>query len=120
MNVFFRVNDTLLTAPNNDRILDGVTRKSIIQIAEDNGIDCEVRRVSVKEIKEAARNGSLKEIFGAGTAAVVSPISGFEHDGEIFDLPSVNDSYSESFKKQLTNIQYNLADDKHDWRHKVC
>ena len=70
MNIFFRVGDKLITAPNNDRILDGVTRKSVIQLAEDMNIECEVRRVSVSEIKNAAKDGSLKEIFGAGTAAV--------------------------------------------------
>src|SRR5699024_6989950 len=45
MNVFFRIGDTLITAPNNDRILDGITRKSIIQLAKDNGIKVEVRRI---------------------------------------------------------------------------
>src|SRR5210317_356138 len=59
MNVFFRVNDTLLTAPTSDRILDGVTRKSIIQLAKGEGIDVEVRPIKVSEIVDAARNGSL-------------------------------------------------------------
>ncbi|NND63226.1 MAG: branched-chain amino acid aminotransferase, partial [Flavobacteriaceae bacterium] len=57
MNVFFRVNDKLLTAPTNDRILDGVTRKSVIALAERNGIETEVRPVTVAEIVEAAKNG---------------------------------------------------------------
>ena len=51
MNIFFRIGDKLLTAPNNDRILDGITRKSVIQLAEDNNIDIEVRPVAVAEIK---------------------------------------------------------------------
>jgi branched-chain amino acid aminotransferase len=85
MNVFFRVDDTLITAPTNDRILDGVTRKSLIQLCEDLGIKCEVRSVSVSEIKNAAKNGSLKEIFGAGTAAVISPVEAFEHAGDVFE-----------------------------------
>lgn len=120
MNVFFRINDTLLTAPNNDRILDGVTRKSVIQLAEDKGIHCEVRRVSVTEIKEAAKNGSLKEIFGAGTAAVISPISGFEHAGDVFDLEELEDSYASKFKEAILNIQHNVSDDKHGWRYEVA
>jgi branched-chain amino acid aminotransferase len=98
MNIFFRVNDTLLTAPISDRILDGITRKSLIQIAEDKGIDVQVRPVSVKEIVEAAKNGSLKEIFGAGTAATINPISGFGHKGETFDLPKLESSYASNFK----------------------
>lgn len=119
MNVFFRVGDTLLTAPTNDRILDGVTRKSIIQIAEDKGINCEVRRVSVQEIKEAAQKGELKEMFGAGTAAVISPISAFEHDGDVFELEKQEDSYATLFKKALMDIQYNVSEDAHGWRYKV-
>ena len=119
MNVFFRVGDKLLTAPNNDRILDGVTRKSIIQIAKDNNISVEVRRVSVKEIKDAARNNELKEIFGAGTAAVVSPISGFEHQKEKFELPKLENSYASMLKEKLLSIQYNLSNDPHNWRHKI-
>lgn len=120
MNIFFRINDTLITAPNNDRILDGVTRKSVIQLAKDNNIDIEVRRVSVKEIKEAARNGSLKEIFGAGTAAVISPISAFEHADEVFEIGDLDNSYANMFKQQLLNIQHNITEDKHNWRYEVC
>lgn len=119
MNIFFRINDKLITAPNNDRILDGVTRKSVIQLAKDLNIECEVRRVSVKEIKEAAANGSLKEIFGAGTAAVISPVSAFEHAGDVFEIPKVENSYSTLFKQELMNIQHNLAEDKHNWRYEV-
>jgi branched-chain amino acid aminotransferase len=119
MNIFFRVNDTLITAPKGDRILDGITRKSVIQLAEDNNLDIEIRRVTVSEIKEAARNGSLKEIFGAGTAAVISPISAFEHGNEIFEIPELENSYAKLFKEQLLNIQHNLAEDKHGWRYKV-
>jgi branched-chain amino acid aminotransferase len=71
MNVFFRINDTLYTAPTSERILDGVTRKSLIAIAERDGIELAVRPVLVDELVVAAKNGTLKEIFGAGTAAVV-------------------------------------------------
>lgn len=119
MNVFFRVNDTLLTAPISDRILDGVTRKSIIKLAEDSGITVDVRRVKVSEIKDAARKGELKEIFGAGTAAVISPISAFEHSGEVFELPDVEDSYATLFKTKMLNIQHNLSDDPNGWRFEV-
>lgn len=89
MNVFFRIGNKLVTAPTSDRILDGVTRKSIIQLAQDNNIEVEVRRVSVTEIKEAARKGELKEIFGSGTAAVINPIKGFKHQDETFELPDM-------------------------------
>jgi len=119
MNIFFRVNDKLITAPNNDRILDGITRKCVIQLAKDNNIDVEIRRVSVAEIKEAAKDGSLKEIFGSGTAAVINPILGFKHSDFKHELPVMEDSYATFFKKALNDIQYNISEDKHDWRHKV-
>ena len=77
MNIFIRINDTLITAPTSDRILDGITRKSIIDIAKNEGIKIEVRKITVKEVVDASNNGSLKEMFGAGTAAVVSPIESF-------------------------------------------
>ncbi|NNE31694.1 MAG: branched-chain amino acid aminotransferase [Winogradskyella sp.] len=119
MNIFFRINDKLITAPNNDRILDGVTRKSVIQLAADLNIDCEVRPVSVHEIKTAAKEGDLKEIFGAGTAAVISPVSAFGHADDVFDLPQLDNSYAMLFKEKLMHIQHNLAEDKHGWRYEV-
>ncbi len=119
MNIFFRVGNTLITTPTNDRILDGITRKSIIQLAEDNNIKVEVRRVSVAEIKEAARSGELKEIFGSGTAAVINPIKGFKHQEDVFELPTIDDSYAALFKEKLVNIQYNKTEDKHNWRVKI-
>ena len=119
MNVFVRINDTLMTAPTNDRILDGITRKSILDIAKDEGIKTEVRKISVHELVEAAKNGSLKEMFGAGTAAVVSPISGFGYHGEDYELPELKDSYASMLKKRITDIQYNRAEDKFGWRYPV-
>jgi branched-chain amino acid aminotransferase len=119
MNVFVRIGDTLLTAPTNDRILDGITRKSILDIAKDEGIKTEVRKVSVHEIVEAAKNGSLKEMFGAGTAAVVSPIGAFGYKGEDYELPELKDSFASRLKKRITDIQYNRAEDKFGWRYPV-
>lgn len=119
MNVFFRVNDTLLTAPTSDRILDGITRKSIIDFAKDQGIKIEVRPVRVTEIVEAARKGELLEMFGAGTAAVISPILGFSNKEEKFELPKVENSYATFIKKGMTDIQKNKAEDKFGWRYKV-
>lgn len=119
MNIFVRINDTLVTVPTSDRILDGITRKSILEIAKDEGIPVEVRKLSVKELIEASKNGSLKEMFGAGTAAVISPISGFGFKGEDFDLPFVENTYAARLKKRITDIQTNKADDPFGWRMKV-
>ncbi len=119
MNVFFRVGETLITAPISDRILDGVTRKSIIELAESKGIPVEVRAVKVQEIVEAARKGELKEIFGAGTAATINPIVGFGYKEEDFELPKLDNSYATQLKNQLKEIQANLADDPFNWRYEV-
>jgi branched-chain amino acid aminotransferase len=119
MNVFFRINDTLITAPTSDRILDGVTRKSIIALAERDGIAIEVRPIKVSEVIDAAKDGTLKEIFGAGTAAVVSPVSAFGYKKVVYDLPSTAHGYSAKFKKELTKIQYNLSEDTFGWRYKI-
>lgn len=116
MNIFVRINDTLLTSPTSDRILDGVTRKSIIQIAEDNGIKTEVRKISVTEVVEAAKNGNLKEMFGAGTAAVISPIAGFGYKEDDFDLPVLENPYASQLKKLITDIQTNKTEDPYGWR----
>ncbi|WP_409557550.1 branched-chain amino acid aminotransferase [Allomuricauda sp. SCSIO 65647] len=119
MNIFIRINDTLITAPTNDRILDGITRKSILDIAADMGIETEVRKIAVAEVIEAAKDGSLKEMFGAGTAAVVSPISSFGYKEVDYDLPELGKSYATILKKRITDIQYNRGEDKFGWRFRV-
>jgi branched-chain amino acid aminotransferase len=115
MNVFFRINDTLYTAPTSERILDGVTRKSLIDLAKREGINVDVRSVLVDELLAAAKDGSLKEIFGAGTAAVVSPIVGFQYQGTYYELPKIENSIALQLKDKLTEIQYKLAEDTFGW-----
>jgi branched-chain amino acid aminotransferase len=119
MNVFFRINDTLLTAPTSERILDGVTRKSLIDLAKREGMDVEIRSVLVDEIVNAAKDGSLKEIFGAGTAAVVSPISSFSYKDTEYALPKLENSFAHQLKDKLTKIQYKEAEDTFGWTIKV-
>ncbi|AUP81712.1 branched chain amino acid aminotransferase [Flavivirga eckloniae] len=119
MNIFVRINDTLVTGPTSDRILDGITRKSIIELAEAEGIPVEVRKLTVHEVVSAAKDGSLKEMFGAGTAAVISPIAGFGYKGTDYDLPELENTYASSLKKRITDIQTNKAEDPFGWRYKV-
>ena len=119
MNVFFRINDTIYTAPTSERILDGVTRKSLIDIAHRDGIKVEERSVLVSELIAGAKDGSLKEIFGAGTAAVVSPIVGFQFQNDYYELPKIENSIALQLKDKLTKIQYKLAEDTFGWTVKV-
>ena len=119
MNLFFYIGDKLITAPTSDSILDGVTRKSVIELAKDLGIEVETRQLSVSELIESAKNNSLKEIFGSGTAVVVLPIHGFGYKEEDFQLPKSEDSIALKLKSKLTSIQYNKTDDPFGWRVKV-
>lgn len=119
MNVFFRINDTLLTAPVSERILDGITRKSLIDMAKKEGISVDVRPVLVSELVEASKNGTLKEIFGAGTAAVVNPIVGYSYKDEYYELPKIDNSYASLLKEKLTNLQNKLSEDTFGWTVKV-
>lgn len=119
MNVFFRINDQLITAPVSDRILDGVTRKSIIDLAKHLNLDVEVRKITVDELLEAHQNKKLKEIFGVGTAALISAVAGFGYKDNHYELPDVEDSYSDLLKEKLMNIQWNIDEDPFGWRLKV-
>ncbi len=119
MNVFFRIKDTLITAPVNDSILDGVTRKSIIEVAKSKGMSVEIRPVEVAEIIKAHQAGTLKEIFGCGTAVVVSPISGFGYQGKNYPLETIENAYATTLKETLLGIQYNTQDDPYGWRYAV-
>ena len=119
MNIFVRIGDTLVTAPTNDRILDGITRKSAIQIAKDMGINVEIRSITIDEIIEALKNKLLKEIFGAGTAVVIIPITGFGYQNTDYKLQSIKDSYAIRLKKAITEIQYNISEDPYHWRIEV-
>lgn len=115
MNVFFRINDKLVTAPTSERILDGVTRKSLIELAKSKNIEVEVRDVLVTEIIEAAKDGRLKEIFGAGTAAVVNPIIGFSYQEIYYELPKMDNPIALQLKDALTDLQYKKTEDPFGW-----
>jgi branched-chain amino acid aminotransferase len=115
MNLFFRIGNKLITAPTSDSILDGITRKSLIQIARDEHIDVEVRPLKVKELIDAANNGNLIEIFGSGTAVVVLPILGFGFENKNYELPKKENSWAILLKNKLNDIQYNRSKDPYGW-----
>jgi branched-chain amino acid aminotransferase len=122
MNVFFVVDGKVLT-PNLDEgtILDGVTRKSIITVLEEKGIEVQVRPISVDELSDAYDKGIFTEAFGAGTAAVVAPIKELCYNDKEMKLQEVNkNSVSSIVKKALADIRYGIIDDAHNWMYKVC
>jgi len=118
MNIFFKIDGTLVTSPTNDRILDGITRKSIIAIAKNDGIQVEERPIKVSELKKAHDDGLLEEIFGTGTAVVVLPIHGFSHQGKSYSL-SLETPLALQLKEKLVGIQYNSHEDPFNWRQAV-
>ena len=118
MNIFFKINGTLITSPTNDRILDGITRKSIITLAKHEGIPVEERPIKISELKEAHKNGSLEEVFGTGTAVVVLPIHSFSHQETSYTLPKET-PVALKLKEKLVGIQYNTSEDPFGWRQAV-
>lgn len=120
MNLFFVLNGQLVTPPLSDTILDGVTRDSLLQLATDTGIPVRERPVGVSEMLEGIRNGELTEIFGAGTAAVVAPISTLGIDGELYTLPPYSeDNVMFRLKRQLEAIRSGEAADPYGWNEVV-
>ena len=119
MNVFFRIKDTLITAPVSERILDGVTRKSIIALAKREGIAVEERAITVEELITAAENDALQEIFGAGTAAVISPITAFAYQNKEYIIQKQEKPVALFLKEKLTKIQNKEEEDTFGWTVKI-
>ena len=119
MNLFFRIGNKLITSPTSDSILDGITRKSIIELAKKENIDVEERIITVDELLESSKTGELKEIFGTGTAVVVLPIKAFGYQSNDYELPKVDDSWSSMLKKKLMDIQYDKSSEFDKWKLKI-
>jgi branched-chain amino acid aminotransferase len=115
MNLMLLIGDTFLTPPLTDRILAGVTRRSIITLIQERGWKIEERAISVDEIVEAAKSGALKEAFGMGTAAVVSQIDTIGHQGTNYAVPAPKDGMAMEIKKMLNDIRMGRVADTHDW-----
>jgi branched-chain amino acid aminotransferase len=116
MNVMFIINDTLVTPSLSDSVLDGITRDSLLTIAKTMGYKTEERKVSVQELKGGIADGSITEIFGAGTAALISPISIVGINGTDYELPAYDaNSIMFRLKKKLNEIRCGLAEDVYGW-----
>jgi branched-chain amino acid aminotransferase len=120
MNLMFMVGGSLVTAPTGDTILDGVTRKSVIQIAKDWGIDVQERQLSVKELVSGILDGSVTEAFGAGTAAVIAPIQIIGFEGKDYQLPDKKESdFSSKVFTEINQIRLGEIEDTRGWVWKV-
>lgn len=118
MNVFVRINDTIYTPKTSEKILDGVTRDSFISLAKHRGLEVVVDDIKVTDVITAIKDGSLKEIWGVGTAVVTTRFEAIGHEGERLELPKLSEeeSFAGTLKKALVDIQTNKAEDPFGWR----
>ncbi len=109
MNVFFKINGEVITPSLEGSILPGITRDSVIRLVRSFGINVTERKITIDEIFEAHKNGTLEEAFGTGTAAVVSPIGALDRGGDIITISDGKiGQLSQRIFDELTAIQYGL------------
>lgn len=121
MNLFFVIGDTVVT-PSTEAgtVLSGITRDSFIKILRDKGYKVEERLISIDEIVEASKNNTLVDAFGAGTAAVVAPVSHFHYEDVTYELPPVEGRIiSAMLKEELNNLRSGKIEDRFGWTQPV-
>ncbi len=120
MNIFFVIDDEIITPELNGSILPGITRKSVIELAKHWGQKVTERKISIDEIMDAHAAGSLKEAFGSGTAAVISPVGEIKYGDKVI---TINDNQTGPIAQKLydaiTGIQYGKAEDPLGWVEKI-
>jgi branched-chain amino acid aminotransferase len=116
MNIFFVIGDEIITPPLGGSILPGITRDSVIQLVKDWGLAVRERRITIDEVLAAQENGSLKEIFGTGTAAVISPVGSLHYQGrDCLINNGKTGAFSQRLFDELQAIQYGTREDTHGW-----
>jgi branched-chain amino acid aminotransferase len=120
-NIFFRIQDELITPPLEGTILPGVTRDSVIHLARHWGMKVTERKISIDEIIDAIASGSLKEMFATGTAAVISPVGEICFKGKDYTVAGgrIGD-VSLRLYEELTGIQYGLREDPFGWSVRIA
>ncbi|UII29291.1 branched-chain amino acid aminotransferase [Fulvivirga maritima] len=120
MNLMFVINGKLVTPETGDSILNGITRRSVIEVAKSWGMEVEERKVEVAEVVAAIKDGSLQEAFGAGTAATIAHIEVIAHEGTDYTLPDIaKREFSNKVLKELDDIKYGRQEDKFGWLRKI-
>lgn len=116
MNIFFVINGVAITPATDGAILKGITRDSLLTLLREEGYPVEERRISMKELTEAYRNGTLQEAFGAGTAAVVSHVSHIQYEDLLMELPPMEDrKIGNWLKDHINGIRSGRFPDTHGW-----
>jgi len=116
MNIMFVIDGTLVTPALAGSILPGITRDSVLTLARASGIPVEERPVTVDEVMAAQQNGSLTEVFGTGTAAVVSPVSHMRYHGRDWQIGYGDmGPVARAMYDNLTGLQYGTMADEFGW-----
>ncbi|WP_257462061.1 branched-chain amino acid aminotransferase [Archangium lipolyticum] len=116
MNLFVRIGDEVITPPLDGTFLPGITRESVLTLLRDWGTKVSERKLSIDELREAHQKGELREVFGTGTAAVISPVGalGFQ-DGQLLIGNGKVGELSQRIYDTVTGIQYGTQPDRHGW-----
>lgn len=114
MNIFFVIDGKVVTPNLEGTILDGITRNSVMTILNDKGYETEERPVSIDEVVAAHQNGTLQEVFGSGTAAVIAKISKIKYKDIVMELPTEN-TVGDSVKAIINGIRAQKLEDKYGW-----
>nr|WP_166920558.1 branched-chain amino acid aminotransferase [Thermonema lapsum] len=116
MNIMFRKDNRIITAPLSDSILAGITRDSVLTLAREWGYEVEERPVPVKEIIGYLEEGSLSAAFGVGTAATIAHIVTIGYEGKDYQLPPLEGRvFANRVLKTLDDIKYGRVEDTHGW-----
>ncbi|MBN1381904.1 MAG: branched-chain amino acid aminotransferase [Deltaproteobacteria bacterium] len=119
-NIFFVINDELFTPPLAGTILPGITRDSVIRLARSWGIKVDEKSLSMEEIVAAQADGSLKEVFASGTAAIVSPVGQINYKGQVYVINGGGiGSLTQKLYNEILQIQYGEKEDPFGWRVKI-
>ena len=120
MNVMFKIGDEIVTPMLSGSILPGITRKSCIEVLKDKGYKVSERLLSVDELGEALKNGNLKEAWGCGTAAVVSPIGELCYKGVKYPINNGEiGEITQMLYDTLTGIQWGKIEDTYGWTKEI-
>ena len=120
MNIFFKIDGKVVTPSLNGSILPGITRDSTIQLCKAWGYEVEERKISADELLEAQKDGTLEEVFGTGTAAVISPVGKLRYQDEVMTINGGEiGELSQKLYDTITGIQTGKLPDEMGWRVKV-
>ncbi|MCU0276070.1 MAG: branched-chain amino acid aminotransferase [Acidobacteria bacterium] len=116
MNIFFVIDNKLVTPALSGTILQGITRKSVMELAPELGIAVEERRIAIDEVVAGIASGRVSEVFGAGTAAVISPVGKIAYRGQDYVVDNNRTGpWAQKFFDTLTGIQYGELADTRGW-----